>query len=819
MENVSILSRFKAARFNLYNRLLHLWIRPTVLGCDPDKIGPKPGQKLCYVMPWRSLADLLVIDQACQMSDLPRAFNGIPDTEEDRAFFFLGHPEGFFGRKSFRNQSARMLRLLDLQADQSDEIMIVPVSLFWGHQPDRENSIFRLLLSENWTATNRFKKFLSLIFHRNHILVQFAAPLSLREIVTSEDNSQRQIRKLGRILRTHFNQQRQAIIGPDLSHRRTLITNMLTSTNVLAAIEDEAKTADITYERAQKLARDYAHEVASHQSYRVIRFFHLLLTWLWHRLYDGIQLNNIDVVKDLAQRHELVYVPCHRSHIDYLLLSYVLYHNGLTPPHIAAGINLNMPVVGSLLRRAGAFFMRRSFRGNDLYKTVFDEYLHLMFTSGYSVEYFIEGGRSRTGRTLNPRTGMLNMTIKSYLRNPSMPIVFMPVYFGYERILEVSTYLDELQGKPKKQESLMDILRVLRSLKNEFGRVTVNFGEPLHLSEHLDKTLPDWHESVFDEDTYSSSCHLLATDIARRINAATAINPVNLTALALLSTPKQAMEEKRLLQQLDILKQLATLNPYSKQTTNVELDAAEMIEYAARVAHVRRVDHSFGSIIRLEPRDTVILTYYANNIIHIYSLYSLICRWYRHRPGSSRNELSNFLNSIYPFLQAENFLSWSPEQLDDILDQHIGALVSVHLLLQDGDDWKTPQPDSSHYACLTDIAEFIEPTLERYFIVASLLESHPEISPDTLKSSAALVAERLNSIYGTDSPDFFDASLFSTFVKTLEETGFLSQQENQLVLNQEFETLMQASKMLLDSDVQYNVLQSTQEVRLDSDLF
>ena len=197
--------------------------------------------------------------------------------------------------------------------------------------------------------------------------------------------------------------------------------------SIKLAAEDASKPV-VEFE---KQALKHANEIVSHQSYRVIRFFHVLLTWFWNKLYNGVDLHNINVVKALARTHEIVYVPCHRSHIDYLLLSYVLYHNGLTPPHIAAGKNLNLPLVGPLLRRAGAFFMRRSFRGDPVYKSVFDEYLHQMFVRGYSVEYFIEGGRSRTGRTLTPKTGMLSMTVNSYLRDFSKPICFMPVYFGY----------------------------------------------------------------------------------------------------------------------------------------------------------------------------------------------------------------------------------------------------------------------------------------------------------------------------------------------------------------------------------------------------
>ncbi len=133
-------------------------------------------------------------------------------------------------------------------------------------------------------------------------------------------------------------------------------------------------------------------------------------------------------------------------------------------PHIAAGINLNIPVVGRLLRKGGAFFIRRSFAGNALYTVVFMKYLAAIMARGHSLEYFIEGGRSRTGRLLHPKTGMLSMTVRSFLRDPVRPVVFVPVYFGYERIVEANTYISELSGAPKKKESWWDLLTSFRVL-------------------------------------------------------------------------------------------------------------------------------------------------------------------------------------------------------------------------------------------------------------------------------------------------------------------------------------------------------------------
>ena len=179
---------------------------------------------------------------------------------------------------------------------------------------------------------------------------------------------------------------------------------------------------------------------------------------------------------DVAKEKEVIYAPCHRSHFDYLLLGYIGYEEGLQLPHIAAGINLNMPIVGPILRRGGAFFLRRSFRGNRLYAAVFDAYLHQVLVRGHSIEYFVEGGRSRTGRLLEPKAGMLAMTVRSYIKDPKRPVVFVPIYFGYEKLIEGDSFISELGGGEKKSESLFGLIRSLKALRENFGSVYVNIG-------------------------------------------------------------------------------------------------------------------------------------------------------------------------------------------------------------------------------------------------------------------------------------------------------------------------------------------------------
>jgi glycerol-3-phosphate O-acyltransferase len=221
---------------------------------------------------------------------------------------------------------------------------------------------------------------------------------------------------------------------------------------------------------------------------------------LWNRLYDGVTFNHSETQREVARDREVVFVPCHRSHMDYLLLSYVIYKQGYAVPHIAAGINLNIPVIGRFLRKGGAFFIRRSFAGNALYTAVFMKYLAAIMARGHSIEYFVEGGRSRTGRLLQPKTGMISMTVRSHLRDPRRPVVFVPVYFGYERIVEAGTYVGELSGQPKRKESLGDLVRALRVLREKFGRVHVNVGEPILLDEVLQQQVGDWRLAALDEE-------------------------------------------------------------------------------------------------------------------------------------------------------------------------------------------------------------------------------------------------------------------------------------------------------------------------------
>ena len=613
--------------------------------------------------------------------------------------------------------------------------------------------------------------------------MQFSAPIQLSELVAQNKGHERTLRMAHRMLRVHFRNQKTAVIGPDLSHRRNLVKGLVHAPQVRQAIREEAERENISIEKAEAKALRYGNEIASDYAYTAVRFLEVVLSWFWNKIYDGIRVNHIEQIQDSVQGHEVIYVPCHRSHIDYLLLSYLLFRNGLTPPHIAAGINLNMPVIGSLLRRGGAFFMRRSFKGNPLYTSVFNEYLHTLFSRGFPVEYFVEGGRSRTGRMLQPKTGMLAITLRSYLRSPRLPILFVPVYIGYERVLEGRTYLGELRGAQKKKESIFDIFKVIGALKQRFGQVWVNFGEPLRLNEFLDGEQPGWRQQnlapSYRPEWLSDTTNRLAERIAQKLNEAAAVNPVNLVALAMLSTSRQALDQRSLARILDLYQSLLRAVPYSPHTTLPEGNGEALIDYVKALGLLAEQKDALGNILYLDEQNAVLMTYYRNNVMHIFALPALLASFFQSSSRISREQILRFTLALYPYLRAELFMRWEPEQLETVIDQWLAAFVEQGLLKLDGETYVRPAPSSRQFVLLTLLARVIVQTLQRFYMAISLLlnSGQHSLTAEELETLCTVMAQRLSILHGLNAPEFFDKSLFRHFIKSLQDEGVLHQDE------------------------------------------
>ena len=476
----------------LLRRFFRLWVRAAVQPPEPPPSLKSPQAPVCYVLERDSMADLAVLCNVTERLQItyPEKRSANLPIEQRRSYFDVGRRRHFWDATASRRPPAYLLALIEtLRGDALRDVMLVPTAVYWGRAPQKEGSWLRLLFAENWTLTSRARKFIAVLVNGRNVMVELGEPISLRAMLDAAPAPD-QARRMTRVLRGVLRRQRATRIGPDLSHRRTIIARVLRARAVRAVVAAEARDKHDKYRPGLLQARKYAFEIAANYSHAFVQFGEKLLGRVWNRVYDGVKLNHAETLKQVSEGNEVVYVPCHRSHMDYLLLSYIIYHQGYALPHIAAGINLNIPVVGRLLRKGGAFFIRRSFAGNALYTVVFMKYLAAIMARGHSLEYFIEGGRSRTGRLLHPKTGMLSMTVRSYLRDPVRPVVFVPVYFGYERIVEANTYISELSGAPKKKESWLDLLTSLKVLRERFGTVHVNVGEPIRLNDLLEAHLP-----------------------------------------------------------------------------------------------------------------------------------------------------------------------------------------------------------------------------------------------------------------------------------------------------------------------------------------
>ncbi|MDP0563642.1 MAG: glycerol-3-phosphate 1-O-acyltransferase PlsB [Candidatus Endonucleobacter sp. (ex Gigantidas childressi)] len=804
--------------FHCFRKILCSWVRTTVQNNNLESLNIDSNKPVCYVFRNRSFSDLLLLENECIKASLPSPSQSITSTLGDHSFLYLSQQEGLVFQRERPDSSSGLARLLQYVKQNPDQnIQLIPVSIFWGRTADKEQSALKLLFDWNFSMGGRLRKLFATLLHGRNTLVHFNPALSLCNIANDDHDHTHTLKKIDRILRIHFSQQRTSVLGPDLSHRRMLVNSLIQSSTIKNAIKEEASTHSISLEKAEYKAKKYAKEIVSDFSFSAIRLMEIILTWFWNKLYSGVNVSNISHLKELAKTSSIIYIPCHRSHIDYLLLSYVLYHHGLTPPHTAAGINLKMPFIGTILRKCGAFFMRRTFNGNPLYSCVFYEYMYTLSCKGFPIEYFIEGGRSRTGRTLSPKTGMLSISLRNYLRNGHKPVSFIPIYIGYEKLLEVNTYLGELRGKTKKKESPLDIFRTLAALKNNLGKAWINFGEPISLANHLDTQIPHWRKTTtsanLKPDWLKEATNSLAIKIVSRINSAAIINPVNLVSMALLSTPRHALGKQELLLQLNAYLKLLPRMSHNNTIIMTDLDSLSIIRYVQKLKLISRQTDSLGEIFYLEESTAIQMTYYRNNILHIFAIPSLISCLFVNINAIKRKEVMRICSLLYPYLKSELFIEWNPREFLKIVDQCLKVMVNENMIKVDRSGiYCQPDTTSTHFFILTVLSKAIIQTLERFYITITILikSGSDTIEQSALEKRARYIAQRLSIIHGWNAPEFFDKALFSGFIQQLRKNRVIHiAQTNKIVFSDQVKQVADEAFKVLSIETRHNILQTT----------
>ena len=817
---MNIAGLFLRPLYWLAGKLFSIWARPAIQPDAPAGYITDSDAAVCYVLETGGLADLLALERACIQHGMPSPTESFDFCGKrfSRRYIVLRRRQGVVFRRPSTLESKFLRNLVETADRKCQDLLLIPTAIYWGRSPHKERSVLKILFSENWNVAGRTRKLFATFLHGRNTLLRFSHALPLSSIVQEGLDTQVAFRKVSRILRVHFRKRRTATVGPDLSHRRTLLNQVLRDPTVRRAIRAEIRDDPNLEEPVERKARAYAHEIAANISYPIIRIAEGILKWLWHRIYDGIELNHIERIHELAKDKEIVYVPCHRSHFDYLLLAYIVYEQGLQLPHVAAGINLNIPIIGGILRRGGAFYLRRSFKGNRLYAAVFDAYLQQILARGHSIEYFVEGGRSRTGRLLPPKGGMLAMTVNAYVKNPKRPIVFVPVYFGYEKLIEGDSFINELGGATKQKESLFGLIKSIKSLRENFGKAYVNIADPIDLEPLLDQARCNWREAAGDNGErpawLGEVVDNLGQTIMSRINSAAAVTPISLLAYVLLATPKQTMGAEELKSQLRLSMSLMRRFRYSGSVTIPDLQPDEIIAHGEHLGAINRRSHPMGDFIHMPEHTAVLMTYFRNNILHLLAVPASVACCFIQGRQLEHAELQRLIDLIYPFMQKELYLRWPLHDIADVTTEAIEALVEMGLLKRGKNKSLLIRPHAGSAGAfqLLMLGQTMVPMLQRFYLVIAILVRNGSgtLSPSRLEKMCELSAERLSVIYGLHSPDFFNRSLFQDFIRELQDQDVLRRNSDGLLeFDEGILSIGNDARLVLGEAIRHSILSLT----------
>ena len=583
----------------------------------------------------------------------------------DSALLFLKRPHTLFGWEPAQFRGAYVEELIRIQRERGANgrpIIFVPLTLLWGSPAVRaarsRRGIVDLIFGER-EAPGRLRAMYTFFKDYKDSQVLVGEPLELPRFLADEAEAAGSDEVLARRLRWQLGGRLEAevrvVLGPPRKNVRRLQEEVLRSRRLVAEAKQIEQAEQATPQQIEKRARAALREIAADPKPWMFGFGRPVLEWVFRKIFDGIEIDRegLEKVRAAARKGPLIIVPSHKSHIDYLVLSYVFLENDLVPPHIAAGANLSFWPLGFFFRRGGAFFLRRTFRGDKLYGAVFRAYVRKLLRESFNVEFFIEGGRSRTGKLLQPKLGLLGMVVDAALDDDGVharKAQLVPISIGYEKVIEEKSYAKELAGGEKKKEDMKGLIKATRVLGAQYGRLNIQFDDPLPLGHTLREygAMAAWDEDEnvvvpAEEQAWKQATQRLAHRIVYGINRVTAVTPTALTACALLATGRRGIVRRELLRQAGFLMERARAGGGRLSAAVADAQGALAVEAVDRAIELLARDGDLevragaGSgafdIESGRPLDEIYtvpderrlrLAYYRNNAIHLYVAEGLV---------------------------------------------------------------------------------------------------------------------------------------------------------------------------------------------------
>jgi glycerol-3-phosphate O-acyltransferase len=632
--------------------------------------------------------------------------------------------------------------LVALQRRLERPILLVPALLVWTRRPQKLKPTVGEILFGTPDQPSRLANALGFALNRRRAVLRLGRASDLASFVRERAGERDAVlaRKVRGALHHHLAVAVEAVVGPPLKSAGRVKEQVLRDRSLRAALATEAARTGRTPAAVQREAERDLSEIASRYSPALIELLRPLLSWLFGKLYDAVDVDEEGIarLKRAAGEAPIVLCPSHKSYVDFLVVSWALYERGLSPPHIAAGINLSFWPFGAIARRGGAFFIRRTMKGDRVYTATLRAYVKELLRQRVLQEFYLEGGRSRSGKLLFPKTGLVSMELDAWLEQAADDVLFVPVSIDYERLIEARSYAHELAGGEKAKENLRGLLRARKVLRRRYGRLTVQVEEPISLrsfaAERLGSRPPGpegatGDASLASEDQRRALVLALASRIAWGINRASTVTASGLLATALLAHVRRGLGADELTARVALLASLAERDgarfarglaeaPPDPRRPGPLADAMTRFEEEGLV----RVERAAGEVIyQVVEERRPLLDYHKNAVLHRYVPLALVASAIGAGGGDApRDEVLERTQWLSRLFKLE-FMYPVGVRIEETFGAAVAGLERVGALTVHGERLRA----GPERATLGFIADLLRPYLEAYLVVAQALLTPP----------------------------------------------------------------------------------------------
>ncbi|QTJ68271.1 glycerol-3-phosphate 1-O-acyltransferase [Rhodococcus sp. ZPP] len=702
----------------------------------------------------------------------PRVYliESMSDIEETTLRAWLDRQDGSDGRPP---QAVRVSgdELADV-CRREDDPLLVPLRVVWRPRTDQPEGLQRvresLLRDPLHPGPSMQRKILRREPGRCEVIEGAPAPLS--------DLRRRLAEKGGGSLPDFVRRQaaltleraERSLLGTQYKVSRFVVDEMTDTSRFHTVIHELAARLDLPASEVERRARGALDEMVAAQSRRAIALWDQLGRYFSRAYRLDVDTSRLDELRELNKEYSLVFLPSHRSYLDPLVLRPALLANDLPLNHVMGGLNVSFWPIGPISKRSGTVFIRRKFDDDEIYKWSLREYMRYLLTKRFNLEWYIEGGRSRTGKLRPPRFGLLTYLAKAFQSSGMSDVYLIPVSLTYDQLYEVGAMAAEAHGEAKTKEGLRWLVGYVRAQGQRHGVAHVNFGRPMSLAEYLGQ-----------EDDLRLAVQKTAFEVSHRINEVTPVTATSLVMLAFLGIEDRALTVPELRAILGPLVDYITVRRLPT-AGDVDLTNPEVIRTALRThldsGVLRSFDRGSERVFYLGRDQHLVAAFYRNNTIHFLvmrAIAEMVLRAAADQPfGNPLEDGWEEALRIRDLLKFEFFFS----DKDAFRDQLRTELEIIDPL------WRENMRDPAHAEKLLSTAQIhlahrvLQPFLEAYAVVSDQLLRTPtdeKFDEKAFITECLSLAEQRRLRQQIGSRESISAELFTTALKLARNRGLV----------------------------------------------